>query len=167
MFADFQGGDFALAVVGTEDDGFGCGVLFDIDFVKFDAAVFEETFGAVAVRAPTGAVDCDGFHAGPLLLDKKITKRLQAEDGAAGLAEARRLQETDQGTLTGAPRYFLATWMRMRARCNAMAARSQSTVASGEAMRFSARARAACARSRSISSARSAVSARMVTRSPN
>src|SRR5271165_1165215 len=55
--------------------------------------------------------------------------------------------------------------MRMTDRASATVARSQSIFVSFEARRFSARALAASARLRSISSARSAVSARSVTRS--
>ena len=59
--ADLQRGDFATAVVDAEDEVFGVGIVFNIDFLDFDAAVFEERFCATAIGAPGGAVHDDRF----------------------------------------------------------------------------------------------------------
>ena len=40
--ADFQRGDFALAVVGLHNDFFRGRISFDIHFAKFHAALFQE-----------------------------------------------------------------------------------------------------------------------------
>jgi hypothetical protein len=58
--ADLESRDFAAAVVDAEDEIFGVGIVFDIDFADLDAAILEERFGATAVGAPGGAVHDDG-----------------------------------------------------------------------------------------------------------
>jgi hypothetical protein len=59
VVAVLDGGDFAFAVIDAEDEVFGVGIVFDVDFTESDAAIFEEVFGAAAIGAPGGAVNGD------------------------------------------------------------------------------------------------------------
>src|SRR5579863_3297507 len=59
--ADLQGGDFAAAVVDAEDEILGIGIVLNIHFANFDAAIFQERLGASAIGAPGSAVHDDGF----------------------------------------------------------------------------------------------------------
>ena len=58
--ADLQCGHFATAVVDAEHQILGVGIIFNIYFLDFDAAVFQKRFGAAAIGAPGGAVHDDG-----------------------------------------------------------------------------------------------------------
>jgi hypothetical protein len=61
--SNLQRGHPTAAVIRAQNNVFSFRVLLDVDFVKFDAALFEKGLGAAAVRAPACAVDCDLFHA--------------------------------------------------------------------------------------------------------
>lgn len=61
-------------MIGSQNHGFGFRVVFDIHFVEFHTALFEEVLGAAAIWAPAGAVDGDGFHMGsqPTLVSRHL-----------------------------------------------------------------------------------------------
>ena len=59
--ADLQGGNFAAAVIDAEYEVLGIGIVLNIDFADFDAAILEKRFGATAIWAPGGAVHDYGF----------------------------------------------------------------------------------------------------------
>jgi hypothetical protein len=44
--------DFALAVIDLQDDGFGGGVVINVDFAVSNAAVTQEMFSPAAIAAP-------------------------------------------------------------------------------------------------------------------
>jgi hypothetical protein len=61
VIANLKRGDFAAAVIDAQDEIFGAGVVFNVDFADFDAAVLEKILGTAAVRAPGGGVHGDGL----------------------------------------------------------------------------------------------------------
>src|SRR5215831_11121259 len=151
---DMQCGNSSLAVIRAQHNLLRFMVLLDVDFPELHSALFQKHFHAPAVRAPSCTVDRDRLH--PLFCCHPLY--------GSGLRKT-ACRHSSYRISTEAPRYFFAIWIRIRARCSATVARSQSKSLSNDASRFSARAKAASARARSISAARSAVSASTVTRS--
>src|SRR2546430_17178238 len=60
--ANLQRRDFAPAMIYAQDEIFSIGIFFDIDFAKWNAAVFQEGLYAAAVGTPAGRVHHDRFH---------------------------------------------------------------------------------------------------------
>jgi hypothetical protein len=44
--------NFALAVIDLQDDGFGSGIVINIDFAVSNAAITQKMFGPAAIAAP-------------------------------------------------------------------------------------------------------------------
>ena len=60
--ADLDGGNFAPTVVHADDQILGIGIVFDVHFAEFNAAISQERFCAAAIGAPHSAIEDDGFH---------------------------------------------------------------------------------------------------------
>src|SRR5690348_4434073 len=54
---EIEGGDLGLALIVLAHQGVGAGRLLDVDLFEADLAVFEETLGAGAIRAPRRGVN--------------------------------------------------------------------------------------------------------------
>jgi hypothetical protein len=67
--ADLNRGNFAPTVVHADDEVLGIGIVFDVHFAEFDAAIFQEGLCAAAIGAPQSAIDDDGFHSKALTRD--------------------------------------------------------------------------------------------------
>lgn len=84
--ADLKGGNFAAAVVDAQDKILGIGIIFDVHFADFNAAILEKSFGATTVGAPGGAVHDDRLYGIGAHVDMRLDAASRCESTGQHLA---------------------------------------------------------------------------------